>query len=115
MRLVNQWRTMVPQGHVPSVPLHQIAWITQGGHRRLHPARLADSSGGRRLRAAHRLRESGQPAVGAGRNPAPGVAVRSALGAARSRLLRQFVTEGLLLATIASVVGTGLAWAGVRR
>jgi len=34
-------------------------------------------------------------------------AVRTALGAGRRRLLRQFVTEGVLLATMAAVVGVG--------
>lgn len=41
-------------------------------------------------------------------------AVRTALGAARSRLFAQFVTEGLLLSTVAAVVGVGLAWLSLR-
>jgi len=41
-------------------------------------------------------------------------AVRSALGAGRGRLFTQFVTEGLVLAAIASVVGVGLASLAVR-
>src|SRR5690606_16829792 len=41
-------------------------------------------------------------------------AVRTALGAGRRRLLRQFVTEGVLLAGLAAMVGTGLAWAGLK-
>ena len=41
-------------------------------------------------------------------------AVRTALGAARSRLFRQFVTEGLLLSLISAVVGVGLAWLALR-
>jgi predicted permease len=41
-------------------------------------------------------------------------AVRTALGAARSRLFVQFVTEGLLLSTIAAVAGVGLAWLALR-
>ena len=40
-------------------------------------------------------------------------AVRSALGAGRGRLFAQFMTEGVVLALIASVVGVGLAWAAL--
>lgn len=41
-------------------------------------------------------------------------AVRASLGADRPRLLRQFVVEGVLLATIGAALGTGLAWLGLR-
>jgi putative ABC transport system permease protein len=40
-------------------------------------------------------------------------AVRAALGAGTGRLLRQFVTEGVLLAVVASAAGVGLAYAGL--
>ncbi len=40
--------------------------------------------------------------------------VRVALGAGRSRLVRQFVAEGLLLTTVAAAVGLALAAAGIR-
>jgi putative ABC transport system permease protein len=42
------------------------------------------------------------------------VAVRSALGAGRSRLIRQILTEGLVVASLGGVVGLGLGWAGIR-
>jgi putative ABC transport system permease protein len=41
------------------------------------------------------------------------VAIRSALGAGMRRLLRQFVTEGILLALTGAVVGLFLAFAGL--
>ncbi|HEY6357008.1 MAG TPA: ABC transporter permease, partial [Vicinamibacterales bacterium] len=41
-------------------------------------------------------------------------AVRAALGAGRRRLFMQFVTEGLVLATLAAIVGTGLALVAVK-
>jgi putative ABC transport system permease protein len=114
-RLVNQWRTIVPQGHVPSVPNHQI---------RMDP--LKDDIVGSIQRALLILQAAvvfvlliacanlANLLLARAETRHREFAVRSALGAARARLLRQFVTEGLLLATIASIVGTALAWAGVK-
>jgi predicted permease len=42
------------------------------------------------------------------------LAVRTALGARKGRLIRQFVTEGLLLSFVAAIVSVPLAWAALR-
>ncbi len=42
------------------------------------------------------------------------IALRAALGASRSRLVRQLVTEGLLVAAAGGVLGLGVAYAGMQ-
>jgi putative ABC transport system permease protein len=42
------------------------------------------------------------------------LALRLALGAGRSRLVRQFLAESVVLATLGGVIGFGLGWWGIR-
>jgi predicted permease len=41
-------------------------------------------------------------------------AIRTAIGAGRGRIIRQLMTENLVLGAAAAVLGVGVAWAGVR-
>ena len=113
-RLVHQWRQIVPNGHVPSPDGHpyrldplqedivggvrQALVVLQAAVAFVLLIACANLANLIIARADSRMRE---------------YAVRSALGASWTRMLRQLITEGLVLAFAAAVIGIGLAWGGL--
>jgi predicted permease len=113
-RLLNQWRTIAPAGHVPTTQNHRLRLdplhddIVGGVKRALVVLQVAvvfvlliacaNLANLLVARADARIRE---------------YSVRTALGASRWQLFRQLLTEGLVLTVPASLIGIGLAYAGV--
>ena len=65
--------------------------------------------------ASDRLRERGEPAACPGRHAAKKKSsLRAALGASRGRVMRQLLTESLVLAILSGVVGIAIAYAWPR-
>jgi putative ABC transport system permease protein len=113
--LVHQWGTLNPGTHVPNDSTHrlqlaplqvevvgnvtQALWILQGAVILVLLIACANVANLLLVRAEGRHKE---------------FAIRSALGAGRGRILRQFTAEGMVLTTVGAILGLAIAHWGLK-